>query len=226
MTLKDILAEPPKVHNWGSGMLTSSGLPSDVFKFIYESLTPASKTVETGMGISTAVFALSKCRHTCISPDAAEIERLREYAEKNNLETSQVEFFCNRSCDKWFDLVGREWDLVLIDGSHGFPAPVLDWYFLTQGLKTGGYCIIDDIHISTGKQLVDFLLKEEEWELMPVSGNKTAVFRKLGAYDYNKEFMHQPYVLSETRKLNKYASARNRAGAVMHKFRKIFSGVK
>lgn len=208
MTLQSILNSPPKVHNWGAGKLTSSGLPFEVFEFMHKTLTPKSKSVETGMGISTAVFALSKGRHTCINPDEDEMERFAQYACENNLNIENVTFLCKKSHEAWFELKDKAWDFILIDGLHGFPTPFMDWYFLSQGLALNGYLIIDDTHIATGRILKDFLLKEDAWRSISPYSGKTAIFQKIKPFDYNKEFKDQPYILGQTKKINAFKNIR------------------
>ena len=61
------------------------------------------------------------------------------------------------------------YDLALIDGRHGFPQPFLDWYYAAQILKTGGYVIIDDLHIWVCETLANLLVEE------PKPGHELAV---------------------------------------------------
>lgn len=91
ISFKELIESPPKVHNWGTGAFTSSGLPFKVFEFMSGYLNSKTKSVETGMGITTALFALKGGRHTCISPDSEEIERLKQYAKQKNLFSRIIE---------------------------------------------------------------------------------------------------------------------------------------
>ena len=222
--LDTILNDLPKVHDWGSGTLTSSGMPGEVFRFIDENVGPESRTIETGLGISTAIFSLKESKHTCITPDCAEIERLKEYLVEKNLPSANITFICKRSCDVWFDLKDFSgWDLVLIDGLHGFPTPFMDWYFFSQGLKLNGYVIIDDTHIATGKYLKEFLESDESWKLINSFYGKTAIFQKVKEFDYNKEFTHQPFILRETQKLNKHKRIKDMARSLKSKLKVLIN---
>ena len=203
MTLSTLLETPPKIHNWSSGDFSSSGLPIAVFEFMNEILKPQSRTIETGMGISTALFALKGTMHTCINPDNEEVIRFKDYVNRNNISIDNMIFICKRSDEVWFNLKENIWDFVLIDGCHGFPIPYMDWYFFSAGLKVNGYLVIDDTLISTGKELKAFLLGEDAWELINPLSPKTAVFKKIKNFNYNKEFIFQPYVLQSTKSLNK-----------------------
>jgi hypothetical protein len=203
MTLTTLLDSPPKIHNWSSGELTSSGLPTPVFEFMDKILNPETRSLETGMGISTALFALKGTTHTCINPDEQEIVRFREYVNKNHISIENMEFVGKRSDEVWFDLKENIWDFILIDGCHGFPIPYMDWYFFSQGLKINGHVVIDDTNISTGKELKAFLSAEDSWKLVAPFSPKTAVFKKVKDFDYNKEFNCQPYILAATKAINK-----------------------
>src|SRR5215831_18703462 len=92
MTLDELLNDPPKVHVWEPGKPTSSGLPRDFFAFIAEQLGPASRTLETGAGISTVVFALKRAQHTCVAPDGAEIDRLKAYCDLHAISMDCIDF--------------------------------------------------------------------------------------------------------------------------------------
>jgi len=222
MTLTTLLSSPPKVHNWDtSGELTSTGLPKEIFEFMDNVLTSESRSIETGIGISTALFALKAGKHICVAPDDNEIARLKDYAERNSISIANITFLCKKSYEVWFDLKDNTWDFILIDGLHGFPTPFMDWYFLSQGLAENGYLVIDDTHISTGKILKEFLLGEDSWKAVAPFSGKTAIFQKVKEFDYNKEFIYQPYILKETKAINKYNKYRNLAKSVKRKLNKL-----
>jgi hypothetical protein len=214
MDLNSILKSPPKVHDWGSGELTATGLPSPFFKFMTGVLTKESVSLETGLGISTAVFATKSGSHTCVTPDKNEIDRFKQYSIKNGFPIDHVKFFCAKSCEVWNDLKNNSWDFILIDGGHGFPTPFMDWYFFSQGLKINGFIVIDDTHISTCRTLKDFLLKEDSWKVVPPFSEKTVIFQKIKDFDYNKEFNAQPYIIEQTRAINKYKKLKDFPGMI------------
>jgi len=221
MNLASILVSPPKGHVWGTGELAATGLPSTFFEFMDKVLTKESVSLEIGIGISTAVFAISSGNHTCVAPDPNEIERFKDYARNNNFSFDHIEFLCKKSYEVWSDLKGRSWDFILIDGGHGFPTPFMDWYFFTQGLKINGFIIIDDTHLSTCKTLKDFLIEEDSWKLVPPFSEKTVIFQKIKDFDYNKEFNQQPYILERTASLNKYKKLRDFPGRMKWKLEKF-----
>lgn len=73
-----------------------------------------------------------------------------------------------------------EYDLVLIDGPHGFPFPDLEYYFFYPHLKTNGLLVLDDIHIPTISRLADFISEDSMFERIEFIGT-TAVFRRTDA---------------------------------------------
>ena len=194
MTLEELLADPPRVHDWIPGQLIASGLPREAFQYIHDHTGPASRTLETGAGISTMVFALRRARHTCVAPDPDEIDRLRRYAAERGIAVDSIDFQVQRS-DQFFHAreVG-ELDLVLVDGCHGFPSPFLDWFYTAAKLRVGGILVVDDVQIWTGAVLRDFLAAEPEWRLIAPHSAKTAIFEKVADYVPWKEWNAQPYV--------------------------------
>ena len=72
------------------------------------------------------------------------------------------------------------YDLVLIDGPHGFPFPELEYFFFYPHLKTGALLVIDDIHIPTVGRLADFLSEDRMFERVELIG-ATAAFRRTDA---------------------------------------------
>jgi len=36
---------------------------------------------------------------------------------------------------------------VLIDGAHGFPYPILDWWYVAPHVKVGGHVLLDDAYL-------------------------------------------------------------------------------
>ncbi|AZG76352.1 class I SAM-dependent methyltransferase [Methylocystis rosea] len=72
------------------------------------------------------------------------------------------------------------YDLVLIDGPHGFPFPELEYYYFYPHLKMGGLLVVDDIHIPTISRLADFLSEDQMFEKVEFVGS-TAIFRRTDA---------------------------------------------
>lgn len=89
-------------------------------------------------------------------------------------------------------------DLVLIDGDHAFPSPFIDWYYTADRINKGGYVIVDDTQLSTGRILHDFLcLEKKRWKLHRVIG-KTSIFKKMASGNVAEGifWIQQPFVSS------------------------------
>ena len=87
--LDDIFLDPPLPHKGGTLVW---GLTKDVLRYIECALSPGAKTLETGAGISTILFALKSSEHTCITPKEQEVTLLRAYAERKGISLENVHF--------------------------------------------------------------------------------------------------------------------------------------
>lgn len=177
-TLVDrIREEPPLVHSSGTRYW---GLAWPALRWLEDNVQPGMTTLETGSGASTIIFASKGARHTAISPDPGEHESIRRYCEQSGIPTEQLTFFAGSS-DK---VLAEEWepqplDLVLVDGAHGFPYPVLDWWYTERSVKVGGRVLLDDANLASVNVVARFLRYSPSWELETVLGQRTPCFRKL-----------------------------------------------
>ncbi len=198
--------ERPKlyVHGAGTGCVDLTGqdgkeeawpLSPDVLNWMAEVVAPGAVTLETGCGYSTMLFAILGARHTAIAPDYQQHGRITGWCERHGVSCGNLRLIDACSQDVLPGLALDPLDLVLIDGSHAFPAPFIDWYYTAEKLKPGGILIVDDCHLVTGKILADFLEAENgRWELVRRFG-KTSVFRKIAANPVvaGFEWIDQPY---------------------------------
>ena len=68
--------------------------------------------------------------HEVVTPDPEEERRIRNACDERGIDAARVTFHIGRSHDVLPDLPVRALDLALVDGAHGFPYPVLDWWYL------------------------------------------------------------------------------------------------
>ncbi|MEX2221724.1 MAG: class I SAM-dependent methyltransferase [Candidatus Rokuibacteriota bacterium] len=195
MTLQDLLADDPRFHVGAGGETISHyRLDRPTLVFLDAHLRPGMRTIETGAGMSTVLFALKGTAHTCIVPDEPQIARIRAYCARKGVPLEQVRFLPDRSECALPMIRAADYDLALIDGRHAFPTPFIDWFYLAQAIRVGGTIIIDDLHIWTCDVLRRFLRSEpEDWESVSVS-NRAAIFRKLGSQAFAREWTQQPFV--------------------------------
>src|SRR5450755_2913018 len=109
----------------GKGVERTYGLPESVLRWLERTVRPEWRTLETGCGLSTIVFAACSGEHTTISPFASESDRVRRWCAERGVPTDHVTFIDDHS--EWVlpksDL--GELNLVLVDGAHGDSEPNL-----------------------------------------------------------------------------------------------------
>ena len=47
--------------------------------------------------------------------------------------------------------------------SHGFPTPMIDWYYTAGRLRRGGLLVVDDVHLPAVAMLVGVLDRDDRW---------------------------------------------------------------
>ena len=186
-------AERPLVHA-GEAYL---GLAWPGLRWLEDHVQPGMSTLETGSGASTIVFAAGGASHVAISPSAEEHRRILAYCRDHAIATDRLELIAQSS-----DLALRStWrqrplDLVLFDGAHSFPFPVLDWAYVAPHLRTGGHVLVDDAYQPAVNVLVRYLRRHPAWKLEGVLGHRTPCFRKVAdiglAGEWDDETLGRP----------------------------------
>lgn len=161
---------------------------------------PGARTLETGAGYSTVVFAARGAAHTAVQPDQLQVDEILRFMREHGVSDERLDFVVAGSeralprMDAPLSL-----DVALIDGLHGFPAPLIDWTYIAPMLKVGGTLIVDDTDIWTGRVLRDFLLAEADWQLLEELTPRASAFTKTDESAGMKEWFDQPYVTTLTR---------------------------
>ena len=156
------------------------GLAWPALEWLEDNVRPGMTTLETGSGASTVVFAARGARHLAISPVADEHERIRAYCERHGFPTEHLRFIAESSHTALLNGWNAEpLDVVLIDGAHSFPFPVLDWMYTAPHLKVGGRVLVDDAYQPAVNVVTRYLRAAPAWELETVPGHRTPVFRKV-----------------------------------------------
>jgi len=190
--LKAFLDNCPAIH----GNVTY-GLARETLLFLEQRVTSDSRTLETGAGLSTLLFAYKSARHTCVTPWELEALRVKRQCAEHGVSIERLTFAVGSSDRVLPGLLNSgPLDLVLIDGGHGFPFPFVDWIYCAPRLSLGGILIVDDTHLWTGAVLRDFLLSDPDWKL-EASFVRGAAFRKVKEFR-PKEWNEQPYVLKQS----------------------------
>ena len=168
-------AAPPRLHGAGEYW----GLAWSALAWLEEHVRPGWSTLETGAGASTLVFAAGGADHEVVTPDASEEERIRAECERRGIDSSLVRFLVGPSHEVLPSWVPRPLDLVLIDGAHGFPYPILDWWQVAPYVKVGGAVLLDDAYLPAVGSIVDFVRASAAWEVEEAVSFRTARVRKL-----------------------------------------------
>jgi predicted O-methyltransferase YrrM len=215
--LQQILAEQPKFHTGepevqgqfappADTVLTEEqrttitshqpffmGIDTETARFLFDTIGPSSVTLETGAGVSTITFALGGSRHTTVTPNEPETVAIREYAASHGISTAGIRFVAEASETFLPRLEDTPLDLVLIDGKHAFPWPIIDWFYTADKLKRDGIVVLDDTQLRSVAMLLDFLDADPAWK--PVFKSSKAIgFRKTKDLVHNIPWYMQPFV--------------------------------
>jgi predicted O-methyltransferase YrrM len=210
-SVRDLCRHPPRVQQGGS---RAYPVATEVALYLADTVGPGSRTLETGCGLSTAVFALRGGRHLCITPEADEVIRILAYLADHRVDATGVRFLVGGSQDVLPALDETGTDLVLVDGQHAFPVPFLDWYYAARLLRAGGVLVVDDTQLWTGRVLRQFLVRQPGWQLLRDFRGRAAAFRKVTEETDVLWWGQQPYVVRRSRYGRTVEVLRHAAGVV------------
>ena len=168
-------AAPPGLHGDGEYW----GLAWAALEWLEANVHPGMATLEIGAGASTIVFAARGAVHEAVTPDAAEEERIRRQCSELGVSDANVTFRIGLSHEVLPGLEPRPLDLVLVDGAHGFPYPILDWWWTATRLRVGGRMLLDDAYLPPVAAIVAYARSSPSWELEPAVSFRTARIRKV-----------------------------------------------
>ena len=209
-------------EQFASGGNTCYAIAPEVLRFLADSVSTTSKTLETGAGLSTLIFALRTSLHVAITPSKSEITSIRAYAADKGISLDSVSFICEVSEEYLPRCQLADLDLVLLDGKHAFPWPMVDWFYTADRLKQGGLMIIDDAQMRSVGVLRDFMAADPAWKLVRDFAGKTVVFQKSRAYVHDVAWHMQPWnVASGSRPTE---APRKLASRVYRKARRVLLG--
>lgn len=179
-----------------SAGLTCYGIEADVLSFIADNVDEGSRTLETGAGCSTLVFALRGCRHIAVTPSQSEIKLMEEYAAQQGISLSNLQLVQEPSESYLPRCTMDGFDLILLDGKHAFPWPMIDWFFTADRLRRGGLMIIDDVRLRSVAILAEFMRIDPSWKLIRDFSGKTLVFRKVRDAIHDVAWHMQPFTVA------------------------------
>jgi predicted O-methyltransferase YrrM len=196
-----LLADPPAVHAMAAGPDADIGLWStdrDCYVLLAETVRPGMHTLETGSGLSTVLLAAAGADHTCVTPSAEEAGRILAYCELHALPTEHLHFELGPSDEVLPRLFGGPpVDLVLVDGSHGYPTPMIDWFYAGSRLTPGGLLVLDDVALPAVRQLCSFVDRDPRFTVHRRTA-KWVAYRALAGGPLRQDWFEQPFYTSPT----------------------------
>jgi hypothetical protein len=174
------------IGNIGNDFHKAGVLGKDVIHAIYQLTRHAdiTHTVETGCGKSTLLFSRISGKHLCFTLGGAEDGgdgSLDAVRQSPLLDAGTVEFVLGPTQKTIPHFQFRDkYQVIFIDGPHGFPFPNIEYYYLYPQLEEGGLLILDDIHIPTIGQLYEFVKEDDMFKHISNVGT-TAFFRRTAA---------------------------------------------
>jgi predicted O-methyltransferase YrrM len=191
--LDELALSEARFHGWAPDVEVSWGINAAALDLLIRLIAPGQRTLETGVGHSTVVFAARGAQHTAVSPFAFEHERIQTWCADRNIDLSSVRFIAQPSQDALPALDPTPLDVVLIDGDHAFPTPFVDFYFAGRRLVPGGLLVLDDTNLHACRVLDDFLrLDSPRWRLH-TELRTTTVFERLEGELIPADWANQPW---------------------------------
>lgn len=194
MDIRQVVSKRPVLHGTAEGLRMDMGVSPEVLDFLLEHAPEGGRSLETGCGLSTVLFAHRSGHHVAVTPSGEEIADLLDFCRNNGVETGGLELIEGTSEYVLPTLKPDPLDIVLIDGRHGFPAPFIDWFYTAGRLKVGGLLLIDDTWLWAPRTLSDVLAEQPQWEFVGKISSRTDVFRKTGEKSEWGDWTDQPYV--------------------------------
>ncbi len=191
-SIAQVVADPPNVHDGAPGGVW--GTSPACYEFIANTLPHDAVSLETGLGMSTVMFSLWSRRHVCVVGSSGQVDSLKRHCAARGIPVTHVEFAVGTSDVVLPTLELEPVDLFLIDGGHGFPAPVIDWYYGSLWLRAGGVVVVDDIQLpSVHDFLIRFLEKDPRWSRV-AGDHKWVAYRKDGDFSIREEWTDQAFL--------------------------------
>jgi hypothetical protein len=189
-----VTASPPIVHPEAPNGAVWNTDPK-CYQLMAEQLHQGARTLETGAGVSTVLFAAWGCDHLAVVPFQNEADAVVRYCDEHEISRDTLRFDVRPSELALPELAGTidQLDLVFIDGCHGFPIPIIDWFYGAGLLRKGGVVIFDDIQLPQVSSFIDsFLGRDDRWQQLE-STEKWAAFRRLSEGPLGENQVHQPF---------------------------------
>jgi hypothetical protein len=162
----------PVLH--GSGTFDEEGLRA---LYSYQRRAKITCSVETGSGASTFLFSHTSHFHTAFTLDGgagsvANVTKSRLLrAENTQFVLGPSQLTLPKHCFE------QRLQFALIDGPHAWPFPDLEYYYIYPHIDSGGFLVLDDIHIPSIGRMLDILKLDTMWRLEEIVGHTAFLVR-------------------------------------------------
>jgi hypothetical protein len=204
VTVGKVFDSPPAVHPQGPRGVWST--ERSCYDFMANHVRRGSRTLETGIGLSTALFAAWGCDHLAVCPDPGQAAVIETYCAENGISADSLTFDLRPS---EIALPHRadsgELDLVFIDGCHGFPSPIIDWFYAAGRLRRGGVVVFDDVQVPQVSLLIEtFIEPDDRWQKLETTP-KWRAYGRMSEGFLGEEWFVQPFFPAQKVKPHKGA---------------------
>ena len=178
----------------------------DCYRFITERCPPGTRTLETGSGLSTVLLAALGAEHICCTAAQEEADRVLAHCRSRGIATDGLRFEVGSSHHTLppLERAGVERDLVLVDGSHAFPLPMVDWLYAGSLLPPGGTLIVDDVDLPAVRVLARFLEQDPRWTSL-ASSPKWCAWRRERGGTLAEDWTEQPFYVERRDQVTRLA---------------------
>jgi hypothetical protein len=140
-------------------------------------IEPIENSVETGSGRTTLLFSYLSKSHLVFAKENGNksISSVKKSDLFNAKNVTFIEGPTQRTLPQYS--FTNKFDIVLIDGPHGYPFPDIEYYYFYPNLIEGGLLLVDDIQIPSIRRMFDIIKADDMFELLDVL-NDMAFFRR------------------------------------------------
>lgn len=173
--LNEISQLPADWH--GSGSMSQKIL--EAILFYAEQLDQVNYTAETGAGKTTLLFSNISKNHIVFALDnwgSLSAAKSSALLLKDNIEF--IEGPTQKTLPNYS--FNNNFDIVLLDGPHGYPFPDLEYFYFYPHIATGGLLLMDDISIPSITRMYEILKNDEMWKFVDMI-EKLAIFKRTNA---------------------------------------------
>jgi hypothetical protein len=215
MEFDTFLDDLPLLHTWDGGETWNTGgfQPFQLrgIQRIVNDRFPDRRVrvLETGAGNSTLAFLQMRLdRLVAIAPAEDLRDRILAYCAEHEIDTARLDFRLERSevelpaiafgVDRPTATSGSRFDVVLIDGGHGWPTVFVDFCYANYMMRAGGLLFLDDTQMYSVAELTR-LLEEQPGFTLREKLDKLHVWEKNDNRRFLPAHSGQPYILQMTK---------------------------